>query len=200
MIWWVGHCPKFSGQLPTVWARHGQAGRQLRGRPASTPAGRAFDLVAHGHTGTRHAHQAGHRLRGRHTQHTHGRAGEGDGVQLLHPTAVKHTHGRAGEGHGNFPDTPHTHQVSHRLRGGPPAHQRAGRSIWWHMVCVPENLGASIPGHSQQRRGGHVSLPRPCRATRKRCGKFFLHLLRYPACRATRTEFFGGQQRQRCMA
>ena len=36
---------------------------------------------------------------------------------------------------------------------GPPAHQRAGRSIWWHTVCVPENLGASIPGHGQQRRG-----------------------------------------------
>ena len=165
------------------------------GPPAHQRAGRSIWW----HTGTRHAHQAGHRLRGRHTQHTHGRAGEGDGVQLLHPTAVKHTNGRAGEGHGNFPDTPHTHQVSHRLRGGPPAHQRAGRSIWWHMVCVPENLGASIPGHGQQRRGVTFRYP-ACRATRKRCGKFFLHLLRYPACRATRTEFFGGQQRQRCMA
>ena len=180
MIWRAGHCPKFSGQLPTGWARHGQAGRQLRGRPASTPAGRASIWW---HTGTRHAHQHGHRPTDGHTQHTHGRAGEGDGVQLLHPTAVKHTHGRAGEGHGNFPDTPHTHQVSHRLRGGPPAHQRAGRSIWWHMVCVPENLGASIPGHGQQRWGVTFRYP-ACRATRKRCGEFFLHLFRYPACNA----------------
>ena len=153
-------------------AGHG-TGRRAASSGAGPPAHQRAGRSIWWHSGTRHAHQHGHRPTDGHTQHTHGRAREGDGVQKLHPI-LDRAHPRAG-GRGSRKFSRHP--------AHPPAHHRAGRSIWWHTVCVPENLGASIPGHGQQRRGVTFRYP-ACRATRKRCGEFFLHLFRYPACHA----------------
>ena len=86
--WWGGVSPGHGQQEPTAtWAEnlahdlvggsragHGM-GRRAASSGAGPPAHQRAGRSIWWHTGTRHAHQAGHRPTDGHTQHSHGRAG-----------------------------------------------------------------------------------------------------------------------------